>query len=125
MASVSSVVPSPIVHVSHCIRIEKRKVKVPFAPKSLTLRKIWKLESPKATVPCLLMSEIQYDDGAASDCGWSTGIAPTGEVDGAVRRRRKRSATNRAMDEMVSMMRKYRLLICGVRGSGYFWLRRY
>ncbi len=123
MASVSSVDPSPRINVSHGIYMGRVKVRIPFAPKSLTLRKIWKAESLKATVPCLLMSEIQYDDGAVGDCVWFNGTAPTGEVDGAVKRRKKRSPANKATDEKVIMMIKYRLLMCGVRESGYFELR--
>ena len=43
IAAVSSVEPSPL------------------APKSMTLRKIWKLESPYATVPWRSISDTQYE----------------------------------------------------------------
>lgn len=55
IAAVSSVVPSPL------------------APKSLTLRKILKEESPYATVPWRLISDCQYEvallEGAADVAG--------------------------------------------------------
>ena len=54
IAAVSSVVPSPL------------------APKSLTLRKILKVESPYATVPWRLISDCQYEPAlleTAADAG--------------------------------------------------------
>jgi hypothetical protein len=50
----------------------------PLAPKSLTLRKIWKLESPYATVPWRLISDSQYEVALfAGDVDGGAGAAET------------------------------------------------